>query len=287
MQKFTSTCFDISMLITKKYSTSFYFASQFFEPTIRKAIFNIYGFVRLADEIVDSFHQYNKEELLQQFSEDTYIAIQTGISLNPVLHAFQKTVQEYAIDAKHIDAFLKSMQADLNKIDYSKRNEMDAYIHGSAEVVGLMCLRIFTKGNQELYKELEEGAIRLGAAFQKVNFLRDLQNDVSLLQRNYFPQLHNRQLNEQSKTEIIDDIKADFNLAYTNIKRLPNNSKLAVLIAFYYYKALLCKLERTPAQDILIKRVRITNFYKYCLIFKAILAKPFLNENRRTSHSSR
>ncbi len=262
------TCTAISKTVIRKYSTSFYLSSLLFSKNIRNAIFTIYGFVRLADEIVDTFHEYDKETLFKTFETDTYLAIKHGISLNPVLHAFQKTVHEYNLDTAFIEAFFKSMHFDLHKKSYTTTHEINEYIYGSAEVIGLMCLRVFCNSNQE-FEKLKQPAIKLGAAFQKVNFLRDLHNDIATLQRMYFPNLLHHEFTETVKQEIITDIANDFNEAYKGITLLPRNSQLAVFTAFLYYKTLLNTLQQTPAQQIAHKRIRVNNIKKILLICKA------------------
>lgn len=271
IKKFFSTSFQISKLVTKAYSTSFYTSSLLFEKKIRKHIFSIYGFVRFADEIVDTFHNYDKEKLLDAFELDFYKAYNYGISLNPILNSFQQTVREYNIPLEYIDAFLASMKADLVKNKCEDKDELDKYIYGSAEVVGLMCLKVFCNNNNELFESLKSSAIKLGAAFQKVNFLRDLKNDTQYLGRYYYPQLINSQLNENIKNEIIEDIEKDFNEALIGIKRLPSNSKLAVYTAYLYYRVLLRKIKKTKAHIIMKKRIRVSNFTKTLLIIRAIL----------------
>jgi len=271
MKLFLKTSYNISQIITKNYSTSFYITISLLDNETKKAIFSIYGFVRFADEIVDTFHQFDKKKLLQQFENDYYNAIQQEISLNPVLNSFQKTVKKYNIDDKHVQAFLSSMKNDLLIKDYSTKNEVDSYIYGSADVVGLMCLKVFCNGNSALYNELEFSAQKLGSAFQKVNFLRDLKNDIENLDRNYFPNVKKSNFDEKNKREIINDIENDFKMALSGIKKLPNKSKLAVLIAYYYYKNLLKKIRKTPAEKIIKSRIRISNFIKIILLLKAII----------------
>jgi 15-cis-phytoene synthase len=271
MDLYHSTTFDISKLITKAYSTSFSFATILFEKETRLAIYGIYGFVRFADEIVDTFHDYDKKYLLEKFENDYTDALKHGISLNPVLHSFQLTVKKYHIPDEHIRAFLKSMKADLDKNVYVNNSEITEYIYGSADVVGLMCLKVFCDGNDKLYRKLVFPAMKLGLAFQKVNFLRDIKDDMEKLDRRYFPQLQNKLMNEDIKISIISEIENDFNIAYKGIKELPGKSKLAVLIAYYYYQALLFKIKKAKAQKILETRIRISNRKKVILLFKAIL----------------
>lgn len=274
---YNNTTAEISRIVTKKYSTSFYWASLFFSKEIRKEIFNIYGFVRFADEIVDSFHEYDKQELLDRFIADFEYGLAHGISLNPIIHSFVETVSQHNIDKKHIDAFLESMRFDLTKSDYQTDAEIQKYIYGSAEVIGLMCLKVFCKGDQSYYDTLEPGAIKLGAAFQKVNFLRDLQNDTLELNRNYFPNIVHSTFNEETKKEIVADIENDFEIAKESIKKLPKGAKLAVLIAFEYYLCLLKRIKNEKAEVILTSRVRVPNYWKLFLIVKAVILRPFYN----------
>lgn len=270
IQKYDKTSFEISRLITRSFSTSFYSATGILEKDIREGIFSIYGFVRLADEIVDSFHDHDKDYLLNKFESDYYDALKHGISLNPVLHSFQRTVKKYHISSEHVDFFLSSMKKDLLKKEYSDLNETKDYIYGSADVIGLMCLRVFCKGDDKLYRELEKPAMSLGSAFQKVNFLRDLRDDMEVLGRRYFSYV-GESLSEPVKKQIIADIKNDFDNALTGLKKLPENPKLAVYIAYSYYLTLLKKIEQTPAKSIMEKRIRISNATKFYILAKAIL----------------
>jgi phytoene/squalene synthetase len=242
-----------------------------FERDMRDAIYSIYGFVRVADEIVDTFHDYDKRYLLEKFEKDYDEAFAMGISTNPVLHSFQLTVKKYGIPDVHIRKFLQSMKYDLEKNTYSNNAELDEYILGSAEVVGLMCLKVFCNGDETLYNELEKSAMKLGAAFQKVNFLRDLNFDLKDLRRQYFPNLARENFNESIKHSLIKDIENDFEIALYGIRRLPKRSKLAVLIAYYYYRRLLLKIQRTPALQIINSRVRVSNGWKLAMLFKASL----------------
>lgn len=276
LNDYQSVCSHISKLVTKSYSTSFYWSSLFFSKEIQQGIFNIYGFVRFADEIVDTFHDFDKENLLNKYEEEYRNGLQTGISLNPIIYSFIYTCKQYNIDSKHVDAFLKSMRYDLTKKEYSNREEINEYIYGSAEVIGLMCLKIFCHGDQAYYDQLEPNAIRLGAAFQKVNFLRDLKNDTIELDRTYFPEIATQIFNNEIKMRIIEDIENDFKIAQEGIKKLPKGSKLAVTIAFIYYKALLDKIKKSDAETILTTRIRIPNYYKIGLILKAIWFKTFV-----------
>jgi 15-cis-phytoene synthase len=267
--------FEASKLVTTTYSTSFSRSVSFLDREIRDAIYSIYGFVRLADEIVDTFHDYDKHSLLDSFERNFYEALRNGISLNPVLNSFQITVKKYNIDDELIQAFLNSMKLDLSRLEHKSKDETDEYIYGSAEVVGLMCLKVFVSGNESLYKELKEPARKLGSAFQKVNFLRDLRNDTQDLKRQYFHCLCDHNFDEVTKAEIINDIENDFNSSVTGMRKLPRNSRLGVMIAFYYYKALLKKINRVPAERILEKRIRISDPGKILLLLKALFANRF------------
>jgi len=271
-QDFDKACSRISELITREYSTSFFSATSLLEKEIREGIFNIYGFVRFADEIVDTFHDYDKKELLMQFEKDYYAALQTGISLNPVLHSFQKTVSKYGIEDVHVQAFLSSMKSDLEQADYAERAEIDRYIYGSADVVGLMCLKVFCKGDQQMYVELLDPAMKLGSAFQKVNFLRDLKNDIHNLNRRYFPELTQSDLNEENKSAIVKQIDQDFKAAFNGLRKLPGRSRLAVYTAYLYYRSLLHKIKRTPASRVAETRIRIPDWRKVLLMLRATVA---------------
>lgn len=267
---FDSVSYSCSKLVTKKYSTSFSLAVNMLAPSIRVDIYNIYGFVRFADEIVDTFHDYKKKELLEQFERDYYEAKKNKISLNPILNSFQHTVIKYNIDDELVDAFLDSMKADLNQIDYLTKEEYDKYIYGSADVVGLMCLKVFVNGDQEKYDELKGPAMRLGSAFQKVNFLRDLKNDFELLNRSYFPNLDLGELNQQSKEIIVKEIEQDFDVAFREgILKLPVEAKFGVYMAYRYYRKLLNKLKKVPSKDIMEARIRISNPMKINLLARS------------------
>jgi phytoene/squalene synthetase len=260
---------DCSRLVIKRYSTSFYFSSNLLSKSIRQDIFNIYGFVRLADEIVDTFHEFPKKELLEDFEKELWRSIDNGISLNPILNSFQYTVNKYSIPADLISSFLDSMKMDLEKKEYDSVEEYKKYIYGSADVVGLMCLRVFVDGSENLYKDLSPFAISLGSAFQKVNFLRDIKDDSNILNRVYFPNVDMDNFNEDSKKEIIEEIEEDFKNAVKGIIRLPKNSKFAVYIAYRYYFKLLKKLKRISSENIVKKRVRIHNFQKFIVIARS------------------
>ena len=260
---------DSSKIVIKRYSTSFYFSSSLLSKSIRQDIFNIYGFVRLADEIVDTFHEFPKRELLNEFEEELWRSIENKISLNPIINSFQNTVNKYSIPKDLISAFLDSMKMDLDKKEYNSVEEYKKYIYGSADVVGLMCLKVFVKGSDALYSDLSDYAISLGSAFQKVNFLRDLKDDSNILKRVYFPNVNMDDFNEESKKEIINEIELDFKNAIKGIARLPKNSRFAVYIAYRYYNKLLKKLKRTSSENIVKKRVRIHNFQKFTVIARS------------------
>ena len=263
---------NCSKLVTKKYSTSFSLAVKMLSPKIRTDIYNIYGFVRFADEIVDSFHQYDKEKLINKFETDYYEAIENGISLNPILNAFQQTVFKYQISDDLVQSFLKSMKADLYKTTYNTKEEYDAYIYGSADVVGLMCLKVFVNGDSEKYEELKYAAMRLGSAFQKVNFLRDLKDDIEGLDRSYFPNVDLSALNNESKNQIINEIEQDFEVAFKEgILKLPVEAKFGVYVAYRYYKRLLKKLKKTPSSEIMETRIRISNPMKINLLARSFV----------------
>lgn len=261
--------FDTSEHITKAYSTSFSMAVGMLTPEIRKAVYSIYGFVRLADEIVDTFETSQQEALLDELTQNLEFGLVLGISTNPVLHAFIQTVNQYKIQQSLIDAFLTSMRADLTKKNYQNYVETDQYIYGSAKVVGLMCLRVFVNGNDAMYNELEAPAMHLGSAFQKVNFLRDLKADYEQLNRTYFHDFDRNTFDESVKAQIINDIEEDFVKARAGIKKLPGQTKLAVWLAYNYYNRLLSELKRTPANKILGSRIRVNNFTKLLLMNRA------------------
>ncbi|MFL2614276.1 MAG: phytoene/squalene synthase family protein [Candidatus Marisimplicoccus sp.] len=260
---------DCSKLVIKRYSTSFYFSSSLLSKTIRQDIFNIYGFVRLADEIVDTFHEYPKQELLEDFEKELWRSVDNKISLNPILNSFQNTVNKYSIPKDLINSFLDSMKMDLEKKEYNSVEEYKKYIYGSADVVGLMCLKVFVKGSESSFSELSPFAISLGSAFQKVNFLRDLKDDSNVLNRVYFPNVDMNNFNEKSKKEIIFEIEKDFANAVKGIVKLPKNSKFAVYIAYRYYNKLLKKLKRTSSENIVKKRIRIHNLQKFIVIARS------------------
>lgn len=268
---FDTVSFKCSKLVTQNYSTSFSLAVKMLSPSIRDAIYSIYGFVRFADEIVDSFHDYEKEYLIDDFEKEYYKAMQLGISLNPILNSFQHIVKEYNISDDLIQAFLKSMKLDLIKSSYSTQIEYEDYIYGSADVVGLMCLKVFVKGNNEKYEQLKNEAMRLGSAFQKVNFLRDLKDDNLVLNRNYFPGINLNNFSEDSKTEIIKEIEEDFHVAYQGIVKLPIEAKFGVYTAYIYYRKLLKKLKNTPYHEIGNSRIRVSNYTKAGLLAQSFV----------------
>lgn len=258
-----------SKMVTHKYSTSFTLGIKMMSKKYHQPIYSIYGFVRLADEIVDTFHNYDKKYLLQKFKEDTYVAIEQGISLNPILHSFQQVVNQYAIDKYLIDTFLKSMETDLLQVTHNTES-YDEYILGSAEVVGLMCLKIFCDGNEEKYQQLKPFAMKLGAAFQKINFLRDANADYVELGRTYFPGINITQLSQHQKNEIEKEIEADFAMALIGIKQLPKGTKAGVYIAYVYYYALFKRIKALAPHRILKERIRVPDFVKYTLLVKTI-----------------
>ncbi len=268
---FDSVSEDCSRSVTQSYSTSFSMATKMLDASIRNHIYNIYGFVRFADEIVDSFHEYPKEELLNRFEDDLYFSLKNKISLNPILNSFQKTVNVFSIDKTLIAAFLKSMRWDLEKKVYKTEKDYKDYIYGSADVVGLMCLKVFVKGDNTKYKELKPSAMALGSAFQKVNFLRDLKNDYQELDRTYFPNVNFNNFDEVSKQSIIDDIEKDFEFALKGIFKLPNEARFGVYTAYKYYNKLLMKLKRTPSDSIQNKRIRVPNYQKITVFARSYL----------------
>ena len=253
---------ECSKNVTKSYSTSFSLATKMLSSNIRQDIYNIYGFVRFADEIVDTFHSYNKKELFKRFVDDLNHSLKQKISLNPILNSFQNTVHKYNIDRDLINSFLKSMEQDLKKKKYESLQEYNEYIYGSADVVGLMCLKVFVSGRNDDYKKLKPYAMSLGSAFQKVNFLRDINDDYKKLNRVYFPGVDYGTFNEDVKNNIMIDIEKDFAKALKGIYMLPNNSKFGVYAAYKYYKRLLRKLERASYLQIKSERVRVPNYQK-------------------------
>jgi 15-cis-phytoene synthase len=258
---YNSTCIACSELITKRYSTSFSLGIRLFAPRFRPPIYAIYGFVRFADEIVDTFHTHDKQALLDRFKEETYRAIEEGISLNPVLHSFQEVVRKYNIELELIEAFLHSMEMDLYHTEYEE-DLYEKYIYGSAEVVGLMCLRVFTEGDSDRYDALKEPARKLGAAFQKINFLRDIRSDYDVRSRVYFPGVDFERFTESDKRKIEADIKQDFDEALIGIRALPQGSKLGVYLAYVYYTSLFEKIKKAAPEQVLSSRIRVPDTQK-------------------------
>jgi 15-cis-phytoene synthase len=265
---FNKACYQCSKAVTVHYSTSFSSAIKMLHADLRTPIFNIYGFVRLADEIVDTFHEHDKQVLLVQFKEETYDAIARGISLNPILNAFQKTVNQYSIAHHLIEAFFKSMESDLTQNAYDRQG-YEEYIYGSAEVVGLMCLYVFCEGNEALYEKLQRPARALGAAFQKVNFLRDIKADFNDLSRIYFPGCNFHNFTAADKEQIEADIEQDFRNAYQGILVLPMKARFGVYVAYKYYYSLFGKIKSMHHQHILQKRIRIANYHKAYIVLRA------------------
>ncbi len=259
-----------SKLVTHSYSTSFSLGIKFLGNSIREPIYGIYGFVRLADEIVDSFQGFDKAQLLAKFKQETIDSIDAGISLNPVLNSFQKAVNDFSIEWKLIETFFRSMEMDLDQTNYDQTKYED-YIVGSAEVVGLMCLRVFTKGDEQDYQKLKPAAMSLGAAFQKVNFLRDVKADYEELGRTYFPQVDIKKFSKEDKKAIEQDIRKDFAHALTGIKQLPISARKGVYLAYIYYLRLFNKIEGLPASKILSERVRVPNAQKVSLMMYSLL----------------
>ncbi len=259
-----------SKLTTKRYSTSFSLGILFLKKPLRNPIYAIYGFVRFADEIVDSFDGFDKKYLLDKFKSDLYEAIEQRISLNPILNSFQQVVHKYNIDIELVNVFLDSMEMDLEKQFYVKEN-YEKYILGSAEVVGLMCLKVFLNGNQEKYEELKPFAMKLGAAFQKINFLRDLKDDYQTLGRTYFPNVDMTEFTLQAKREIEAEIAQDFKEALVGIKKLPVSSKGGVYLAYVYYLTLFKKIKRVSVDRVLVERIRVSDGEKIALMFKSML----------------
>ncbi len=267
-QLFDELSYSVSKITTKKYSTSFSLGILVLHPSIRSAIYAIYGYVRLADEIVDSFHGYDREKLLKRLKDETQDALLEGISLNPILQSFQQTVHQYKIDEKLIGQFLHSMEMDLQQVDYNSEL-YEEYIFGSAEVVGLMCLQVFTNGNKEKYEELKPYAMKLGSAFQKVNFLRDLKDDYQVLGRTYFPNLDLAVFDNCVKGQIEKQIQEEFNEALIGIKKLPTSSMFGVYLAYKYYLSLFKRIKRKSSKDILLSRIRVPNSEKAYVAFKS------------------
>jgi phytoene/squalene synthetase len=259
--------FNCSKITTQNYSTSFSLGILSLNKKYRDPIYGIYGFVRFADEIVDTFHTHQKQTLIERFEQDTYLAIEEKISLNPILHSFQMVVNQYGLEHELIAQFLKSMKMDLEQKDYEQQS-FETYILGSAEVVGLMCLRVFTEGKEEYYQTLKPQAMKLGAAFQKINFLRDIKADYFSLGRAYFPGFELDKFNEQKKKQIELDIAKDFEAGLAGIKQLPHGARFGVYVAYVYYYALFTKIQSLSASNVLSERIRIPDFRKYLLIIQ-------------------
>lgn len=270
MNLYRQVCMESSKLITQRYSTSFSMGIRVFDKRFRDPIYAIYGFVRFADEIVDTFHDYPKAELLKRFWQDTYRAIEEGISLNPVLQSFQEVVNTYGIERELIDAFLKSMEMDLHEETHDQAS-YEEYIYGSAEVVGLMCLRVFCEGDKAQFDELKASACSLGAAFQKVNFLRDLKSDFDDRGRVYFPGVDFTNFTAEDKIMIEADIRKDFDHAYEGIVRLPKGARFGVYLAYVYYLNLLQKIKASPADRVAEQRIRVNDGRKMVLLFSSAL----------------
>lgn len=270
LQLYNETCMECSQLIANRYSTSFSMGIRAFDKRFRAPVYAIYGFVRFADEIVDTFHHYPKASLLQRFREDTYRAIEERISLNPVLNAFQQTVHQYQIEIDLIDAFLDSMEMDLHHYEY-ETSLYNQYIYGSAEVVGLMCLRVFVEGNNDLYQHLKEPACSLGAAFQKINFLRDMRSDFDERGRTYFPGVNFTNFTAEDKIQIEADIKKDFDNALSGIQQLPKGARFGVYLAYVYYINLFKKIKNAPAHRVTKERIRVNDSKKIYLLFSSAL----------------
>ena len=271
---YNKNSFKCSKLTTQNYSTSFSLGILSLNKKFRDPIYAIYGFVRFADEIVDTFHDYNKHDLIERFEKDTYLAIHEKISLNPILHSFQLVVNNYGIERDLIDLFLKSMKMDLQQKDYEQQS-FERYILGSAEVVGLMCLRVFTEGDDHYYQKLKPQAMKLGAAFQKINFLRDLKADYFALGRAYFPGFELDEFNEEKKKQIEFDIEHDFKAGLEGIKQLPYGARFGVYVAYVYYYSLFTKIQSLSANKILTERIRIPDFRKYILIVRCYFKHTF------------
>lgn len=267
-QLFNDTCFECSKLITRRYSTSFSLGIRLFERHLRAPICGIYGFVRFADEIVDTFHEYPKETLLRRFRDDTYRAIEERISLNPVLQSFQQVVHTYGIEMELVDAFLHSMEMDLTRTEYDTA-AYDEYIYGSAEVVGLMCLRVFCENNEAQYQQLKAPARRLGAAFQKINFLRDVKSDFDERGRVYFPHIDFQHFTQEDKLHIEADIESDFDAALEGIRQLPRGARLGVYLAYKYYTQLFLKIRKASVHCVSRKRFRVSDKRKVYLLFSS------------------
>ncbi|UQB69411.1 phytoene/squalene synthase family protein [Epilithonimonas zeae] len=271
---FDELSYKVSKTTTKQYSTSFSLGILALSPKIRNCIYAIYGYVRLADEIVDSFHGFDKQKLLSRFRDETMLALEEKISLNPILQSFQETVHKYEIDYQLINQFLRSMEMDLHKIDYNS-DLYKEYILGSAEVVGLMCLQIFVDGDKEEFEKLKPSAMILGSAFQKVNFLRDMKDDYEILGRTYFPNVDITSFDQNVKSEIEKEIEHEFSQALEGIKKLPNSSRFGVYLAYRYYVSLFNKIKKTSANKIINQRIRISNSRKISLMMGCYVEYKF------------
>lgn len=269
-ETFDKLAAECSMLTTKRYSTSFSLGIYFLNKKLRNPIYAIYGFVRLADEIVDSFHDYDKAFLLSKFRSDCFEAIAQGISLNPVLHSFQRVVNDYQLTEDLVDLFLKSMEMDLEENSYTPE-KYNQYILGSAQVVGLMCLKVFTHGDDAQYERLKDSAMKLGSAFQKVNFLRDVNADYYTLSRTYFPDVDLSKFSNEEKRRIEADIEGEFKAALTGIRQLPVSSRSGVYLAYIYYKELFNKIKNVTAEKVMSQRIRISNSQKFGLMFDSMI----------------
>ncbi len=262
---YDKVCIRCSRITTRSYSTSFSLGIKCLEKELRDPIYSIYGFVRFADEIVDTFHDFDKATLLNRFKEDTHLAIEEKISLNPILNSFQKTVHQFGIEQELYDQFLKSMAMDLNQTEYDSKG-IDEYILGSAQVVGLMTLRVFCKNDRVEYEKLKPSAMRLGSAFQKINFLRDLNADFNQMGRTYFPNVDLTRFDDNTKQQIEDDIALDFKAGYEGIKQLPRSARFGVYVAYLYYIALFEKIKNTPSNTVLTQRIRVRNRRKLSIL---------------------
>ncbi len=266
---YNKVSFANSKTITQKYSTSFSSAIRLLKPSIHAPIYGIYGFVRLADEIVDTFHHIKQQKILEEFKAATYQSVEDGFSINPILNSFQQVINEYKIEHHLIESFFNSMEQDLHKTQYHTYAEYSGYIYGSAEAVGLMCLNVFCKGDKALIAKLTNSAKALGSAFQKINFLRDLNEDFHLLNRSYFPGIDLNDMNEESKNLIIEDIQKDFKAGLAGIEKLPLTSRLGVYVAYKYYYSLFKKIKKLPAKVIKNERVRVPDYNKLIIVFES------------------
>ena len=273
LQLYHETSLKCSKLTTKAYSSSFSLGIHLLDSRLHEAIYAIYGFVRFADEIVDTFHDYDKARLLEEFKIDTYKAIESRLSLNPILNSFQWVVNEYAIENELIDCFLESMTMDLEQKDHDS-DSFKKYILGSAEVVGLMCLRVFCENDKALYDKLKKPAMSLGSAFQKINFLRDLKADFEGMGRTYFPGIDLNNFTDEVKAALEKDIKADFDAAYLGIKALPLSCRFGVYTAYSLYLRLFQKIKKIPAADLIRQRVRVSSLGKSFIVVKALVSRP-------------